>query len=116
MDSLFGLGGGDITFGRCDRYKTPQPVEQICPPEIARRLKAQGYWQINAPLSIVDSFVPPDFCTAFTPDRKRMKDGGVSWPNARRVALLRMLAPSPSITPEIVMAQESPVGDEQWLL
>jgi hypothetical protein len=116
MDNLFSFGGGDITFGRCNRYKISQPVEQACAPEIARQLKARGYRQINAPLPIVDSFVPPDFCTAFTPDRKRMKDGGVSWPNVRRVALLRMLAPSPSASPQTVSAQASPTGDEHWLL
>ena len=30
--------------------------------------------------------------------------------------LLRMLAPSPSVPPEIALAQEPPMGDEQWLL
>ena len=90
MDGLSSFGDGDITFGRCDRYKISQPVERVCPPAIARRLKVQGYQQVSAPLPIVDSFVPPDFCTAFTPDRKRMKDGGVDWPDARRVATLNI--------------------------
>jgi hypothetical protein len=116
MDSLFGFGGGDITFGRCERYKTSQPVEQACPTEVARQLKARGYLQISAPMPIMDSFVPPDFCTAFTPNRRRIKDGGICWPNARRVALLRMLAPSSSISSEVALAEEPLGGDDQWLL
>jgi hypothetical protein len=116
MSSLSSFGGGDITFGRCERYKTSQPVEQACPPEVAHQLEARGYRQINAPMPIVDSFVPPDFCTAFTPDRRRVKDGGIYWPNARRVALLRMLAPSPPVPSEVALAEESPAGDDQWLL
>jgi hypothetical protein len=116
MDSPFSFGGGDITFGRCERDKTLQPVEQACPPEVAHQLRARGYEQINAPMPIVDSFVPPDFCTVFTPDRRRIKYGGICWPNARRVTLLRMLAPSPSVRSEVALAEEPPAGDEEWLL
>jgi hypothetical protein len=73
-----------------------QPVEQACSPEIARQLKARGIEQVNAPLPIVDSFIPPDFCTAFSPDRKRLQIGGVRWPDARHTALLRLIAPPPA--------------------
>ncbi len=110
----FGWGSDDVTFGRCNRYKEPQPVEQVCRPEVACQLKARGWGRVRAPLSIVDSFVPPDFCTAFAPDRKRLKAGGVRWPDARRVALLRLLAPPPA--PEATPPEELPSGDEQWLL
>jgi hypothetical protein len=39
----------DWTCGRCSIYKVTQPVEQACPPEMARQLKARGY----------GTFVPP---------------------------------------------------------
>jgi len=109
-----GWGGDDLTSGRCDHYKAWQPVEQTCSPEVARQLKARGWERVRSPLPIVDSFVPPDFCTAFSPDRKRLRAGGVRWPDARRAALLRLLAPPPS--PEAEPPEGIPSGDEQWLL
>jgi DNA-directed RNA polymerase subunit RPC12/RpoP len=114
VQGQFGWVNPDVTCGRCDCYKVTQPVEQTCAPEVARRLKARGWEQIRAPLPIVDSFVPPDFCTAFRPDRKRLRAGGVRWPDARRVALLRLLAlpPAPETTPPEGLSS----GDEQWLL
>jgi len=105
----FGWANPDVTCGRCDQYKVAQPVEQACAPEVARRLKARGWEQIRAPLPIVDSFVPPDFCTAFRPDRKRLRAGGVRWPDARRVALLRLVPPPPA--PETTPGG-LPSGDE----
>ena len=108
------LGGGDFTFGRCDRRRVPQPVEEACTPSAARQLKARGWDQVRAPLPIVDSFVPPDDCTAFTPDHKRLQAGGVRWPDARRTALLRLLAPPP--VPEMESPKGLPTGDDQWLL
>jgi len=107
-----GLGSGELTFGRCERYKTAQPVERVCPPEMARQLKARGWETVRSPMAIIDSFVPPDTCTAFAPDRKRLKMGGVRWPDARRAALLRLLSP-PSAAEA---AGELPKEDEQWLL
>jgi len=105
--------GDDATFGRCSFYKVPQPVEQTCTPEIARRLKERGWETVRAPLPIVDSFLPPDFCTAFMPDRKRLQAGEVRWPDTRRLALLRLLAPSPTLK---ATSFEEPSSDEQWLL
>ncbi len=90
-----------IWMDRCNFYKATQPVERACAPEMVRQLKERGYESIRAPLPIVDSFVPPDFCTAFHLDRRRLRAGGVPWPDARRVALLRVLAP-PSDSGEIV--------------
>jgi hypothetical protein len=81
----------DITFGRCDFYKTVQPVEQACAPEVAQRLKARGYDQLRAPQPIIDSFMPLDGCHAFAADRKRLQAGGIRWPDTRRTALLRLL-------------------------
>jgi hypothetical protein len=89
-------------------------VEQACTPEMARRLKARGWDRIRAPRRIVDSFLPPDSCRAFAPDRKRLRVGLVRWPDARRVALLRLLAEPQA--PETEAPEEPPSGDEQWLL
>jgi hypothetical protein len=105
--------GDDATFGHCSFYRVPQPTEQVCSPEIARRLKERGWETVRAPLPIVDSFLPPDFCTAFTPDRKRLRASDVKWPDAHRVALLRLLAPSPALKATV---SEEPSSDEQWLL
>ena len=110
----FALGTGDLTFGRCRQYTATQPVEQVCQPQIARQLKARGLEHIRAPLPIVDSLLPPDFCATFRPDQKRLKAGGVRWPDARRVALLGLLAPLP---PQEARSSEAlPWGDEQWLV
>jgi hypothetical protein len=105
---------GDLTFGRCSHYKKMQPVEQVCQPDMARRLKERGWETLHSPIPIVDSFVPPDFCTVFKPDRKRLRLGGVRWPDARRTALLRLLLPSP--TQEAASPEGISSGDEQWLL
>ena len=110
----FRWGSSDVTFGRCSHYKVPQPVEQACSPEVARQLKARGYEQVRAPLPIADSFLPPDFCTAFKPDRRRLRASEVRWPDARRVALLRLLALPPAS--ETAPPEEPPSDDEQWLL
>jgi len=109
-----GWGGGDVTFGRCGRYRQSQPVEQACTPEMARRLKKRGWDRIRAPRRIVDSYMPPDSCRAFAPDRKRVKDSLVRWPDARRAALLRLLAPPPA--PETGSPEGLPSGDERWLM
>ena len=106
--------GGDVTFGCCGHYKIPQPVERACPPEMARQLMARGYTQIRAPLPIVDSFVPPDFCTAFAPHRRRLKASEVHWPDARQTAMLRLL--TPPLSSVAVPPEEPPSDDEWWLL
>jgi hypothetical protein len=104
----------DLTFGRCSQYKEWQPVDQVCSPEMARQLKARGYEYLFAPRPIADSFLPPDSCTAFKPDRKRLRVGGIRWPDVRRAALLCLLAPPP--VPETTPPEELPSGDERWLL
>jgi len=104
----------DLTCGRCNQYKVTQPVEQACSPEMARQLKARGYEHLRAPRPITDSFLPPETCTAFKPDRKRLRASGIRWPDARRVALLRLLAPPQA--PQTTPPEEVPSGDEQWLL
>ncbi len=104
---------GDVTSGRCNRYRGLQPVEQVCAPDMARQLKNRGYEQIRAPLQIPDSYLPPDHCTAYAPDRKRLRASGIRWPDEHRTALLRLLDP-PVVkgTP----AERLPSGDKRWLL
>jgi hypothetical protein len=104
----------DITYGRCGHYKKTQPVEQACAPDVARRLKARGWERVRGPYPVVDSLVPPDCCQAFRPDRKRLKAGGVRWPDAHRAALLRLMLPPPAM--EQKSPEEPPSGDEQWFL
>jgi hypothetical protein len=104
----------DLTSGRCSRYRTSQPVEQVCQPDIARQLRDRGYEYVRGPQPILDSFFPLDFCTAFSPDRKRLKTSRVRWPDARRVALLGLLVSPPSL--ETDPPRESSTSDEQWLL
>ncbi len=82
---------GDMGSGRCERYKTTQPVEDLCAPDMARRLRARGYEQVSGPMPIVDSYLPPGTCRAFAPHRKRMRENEIRWPRARRTALLRLL-------------------------
>jgi hypothetical protein len=110
----FSVRSDAITYGRCGHYRKTQPVEQACAPEVARRLKSRGWERVRAPYPVVDSFVPPDCCQAFRPDRKRLKAGGVRWPDVRRVALLRLMLPPPAV--EEKSPEGLPSGDEQWLL
>ena len=84
-----GFGSDDMTFGRCGFYQSVQPVEQAADPDMARRLRERGYDAIRAPLPIQDSFLPPDRCQAYKPDRRRLKMGGVRWPDARQAALMK---------------------------
>jgi hypothetical protein len=116
----------DRSSGRCSRFKSFQPVEQVTSPDMARQLKARGYEQVRAPLPIVDSFMPPDFCTSFAPERRLLKEGGIRWPGARRAALLRLLAPpdahmapgrqETARQPAAPSPEPFPEGNEQWLL
>ncbi|MGD8625572.1 MAG: hypothetical protein PVF47_10570 [Anaerolineae bacterium] len=94
---------GDVTFGRCGHYRSPQPVEQACAPGMARQLKERGYERVRAPRPIADSFLPPDSCRAFRPERKRLRDSGIHWPDARRVVLLRLLGTGGGSRREIYM-------------
>lgn len=103
---------GDVTSGRCDRYKGPLPVDQVCAPDLARQLKNRGYEQIRAPLQIPDSYLPPEHCTAYAPDRKKLGESGIHWPDNRRTALLRLLDP-PVVT--VPPAGSLLSGDERWL-
>lgn len=112
---------GDSTSGRCSQYQSTQPVDEACSPQMARQLKSRGYDQIRAPLPILDSYLPPDSCTAFKADRKRLRSSsGIRWPDARRIALLRVL--SSPLNGRAVPHAESmldellPAGDEEWLL
>jgi hypothetical protein len=76
-------------------------------------MKARGYEWTRAPRPIQDSFLPPDSCTAFAPELRRLHAGGVQWPGTRQRALLRLLNPSH-------VAEKTPVApaqdDERWSL
>ncbi len=104
---------GNVTTGRCNRYKASQPVERVCAPDMARRLKTRGYDQVRAPLPILDSYLPPDHCTAYAPDGRRLQPSGVRWPDDRRTALLHLL-----VTPDVSRPQtkDLPSDDECRLL
>ena len=108
-----GWSSDDWTFGRCSVYKEMQPVEQVSSPEMARQLKARGFDQVRAPLPIIDSYMPPDFCIAFKLDRRRLQASGIRWPDAPRVALLRMLG---VLAVSQAGSAEETTHDEQWLL
>jgi hypothetical protein len=108
------LAAGDLTFGRCAHYKAWQEVEQTTTTEMAKQMRARGWERIRGPLPIADSFLPPDHCTAFQPDRRRLKAGGVPWPDARRAALLRLPAPPHAGRPAPDAVTET--EDELWLL
>lgn len=88
-------------------------MEQVSSPEMARQLKARGFDQVRAPLPIVDSYMPPDLCTAFKLDRRRLQLSGIRWPDARRAALLRMLG---VLAVSRAGPAQEPAQDEQWLV
>jgi hypothetical protein len=77
-------------------------------------LRARGWETVRSPAPIADSFLPPDHCTAFKAERRRLKDGGVGWPDAHRRALLRLLAlpPADERVPDSPLASDK----EMWLL
>ncbi len=82
----------DGTWGRCGHYKRSQPVEDAVDPEMARSLRRQGYEEIRAPMRIADSMLRPDFCRAFSLDRRRLRQTSrVRVPGKKRAALLRIL-------------------------
>jgi hypothetical protein len=100
--------------GRCNQYRSSQPVEQTTTADMARRLKERGFEQVRAPMPIIDSFLPPDSCRAFAAEPRRLKRGGLKWPDARRTALLRLLALP--VTQAVGDTNGFPQGDDQWLL
>lgn len=85
---------------------------------MARRLKELGHETVRAPIPIKDSYLPPDHCTAFEPEQRRLKASEVGWPDARRAALLRLLAAPAETSVPSVRPSSKPVtsSEEQWLL
>jgi hypothetical protein len=104
----------DVTHGRCDHYKTWQPIEQATAPDMARRLRDRGFERVRAPMPVMDSLLPPEHCRAYEPDRKGLRAGGIEWPDTRRRGLLGLLAPSS--TQDSRQDQPLPSDHEQWLL
>lgn len=111
---------GDESSGRCTHYHSVQPVEVACATAMARHLKRKGYDQIRAPLPIMDSYLPPDFCRAFRPDQRRLRVSGIRWPDARRATLLRLesasLGRSAGRVDRSLPDEKLPEADEAWLL
>jgi hypothetical protein len=103
------------TEGRCNHYRTWQPVEELCEPQMARQLKKRGYDQVRGPMRVVDSYLPPDTCRAFEPDPSRIRRSGIRWPGPRRAALLRLAAADPGngvlAQPETTSARHAPAGE-----
>lgn len=74
-NSSFMMGGQDITTGKCTVIKKNQPIEDICEPSMAKRLREQGWNTLYAGVKIPDSFTPPDSCRQFQfDDRKTSLD------------------------------------------
>jgi hypothetical protein len=81
---------------------------------MAHQMKTGGWERVRAPIRIMDSFFPPDSCTAFKPSRQGLWDSEIRWPDARRRALLRLHAP-PTASPAAA-AEPLPSGDQEWLV
>jgi len=107
------MGGSDITYGRCSIYKKERPVDKTYSPSVVKKLKAFGISYVRDNLPIIDSYFPPDFCRAFSPDKKRIKSADVSWPNRKITALIKMLNEEQD---GMKKREETPDEGEKWLL
>lgn len=105
----------DITSGRCRHYKAWQSVERTTTPEMSKQLRARGWEQVRGPLPIIDSYLPPDHCSAFRPEPRRLRAGGIRWPNAHRVALLWMI-PTPAAEKAPDKVVQNADENQMWLL
>jgi len=66
------LGGGvDISTGKCTVIKKNQPIEELCEPSTAKRLREMGWNTLYAGIKIPDSFTPPDSCRQFQFDNHK---------------------------------------------
>ena len=108
-----GMGESDITCGRCSIYKEERPVDKTYSPSVAKKLKAYGVSSVRDSISIVDSYFPPDFCRAFTPDKKRIKAGDISWPNRKITALIKILNHTQREGQKVDKISDD---EEKWLL
>jgi len=89
---LWGNGWGDQqdeSRGRCQRYRTWQPVQELAP-HLARKLEEMGYEGFLAPAVIQDSYLPLDECRAFALDGRRVRRAGLKNLDQRRAALIRL--------------------------
>ena len=108
-----GMGGFDITYGRCSIYKTERHVDKTYSPSVVKKLKAYGISYVRDNLPIIDSYFPPDFCRSFNPDRKRIKPADVSWPNRKITALIAILNEKQRGREKL---EKTPDDEEKWLL
>lgn len=80
---------GDVTHGRCNRYRALQPVREAYP-HLADRLEALGYEALPAPKPIQDSYFPLPECTGFTLQLERLRGSKIPWLTRQRLALIRL--------------------------
>lgn len=59
-------------------------------PHMAQRLETMGYEYLRAPKRIQGSYFPPDECTSFSLDLKRLRKSDISWLTRQRIALLHL--------------------------
>lgn len=79
--------------GRCSVIKKRQPVEEMCTPDMAQRLKNMGYDSFYAGLRIYDSFSPPSSCRQFQWDESKTKTDGFPCMGKTRYLLLSLSPP-----------------------
>jgi hypothetical protein len=85
-----GIGGQvDMTHGRCQVYKAPQPVAEAYP-NIAQQLTRMGYDSLNSPKPILDSYQPLEECRSFALHLERLEASRVPWLNRQRAALVAL--------------------------
>jgi hypothetical protein len=82
--------GQDMTSGRCSVLKKYQPVEEICNPQVARKLKEMGWHTLYAGLAIPDAFEPPSACRSFQFDEKKTLLERLPCMGRERFLLLRL--------------------------
>lgn len=109
------IGGGDIGSGRCGHYKTWRSVREVCPPDMARRLEERGMERVRSPMPIADSYLPPESCTAFQLEERRLRQNDVPPPDRRQRRLLRLMASLQQEDAREGSAGE-PSEEEQWLM
>lgn len=82
--------GENTTSGRCTVLKKHQPVEEICNPQVAKKLKEMGWHTLYAGLAIPDAFEPPSACRSFQFDEKKTLLERLPCMGRERFLLLRL--------------------------
>lgn len=85
-----GSFGGTLEAGKCTRIKRVQPVEEICSPWIAQRLKEMGWHTLHAGIPITDSFSRPERCRFFQFDETKTRLDRIPCMGKTRFLLLKL--------------------------